>query len=404
MANQTQSFVPPGFGVQTAYEPFFQPDTTVNEVVTLSPSIATKVQLQNFKNTDLVTQWYLDLDLNVTAPTGTTNTVSPLAPYSAIGSINLNVQNQFYPIQTTGIDLYIKNTMYPWYPKALANNQTPALAPTYPVPEDRAFGYDAQTITTSSVVWEDLIPLSPAMRFDSYAHIDFQSGQTVATNGSIYNRAYVGTQLMGGTNRSIFPEISFNPLVGSDSRNGLYTVTGTQTAAASGTATLTTYRDGYYFLGANSIPAPTNWVPVWITYPVTIGATSKWIYDLPRTFQILGVYARFFDPSSNTPMAVSNVSAASIKIGSGLYLRQDNYKTNLNRLYKQTKVPNLLPQGTIGFDFAHDENGNVTNRMAINTIVTNGAQIEVDLNTPMSSQGVVYLSVMALQYVQNASL
>lgn len=398
------SVVPPGFGLQGADYEFFLPDSTLNQVVTLEQGSQVPVQLPNFNNLDAVTQWYLSPSLNVTAPTGTTNTVAPNAPYTSIQNLTVNVQNQFFPLKTTGIDLYIKNTIWPWYPKSRWGGQLPVGAQTYPAPQTRLLGADAETISATNVVWNDLIPIGPAMRFDAYSDIDFASGMTLATNGQVFSRAYVGPQILGGTNRTIFAEVNFNPIVGNNNQSGLYTVSGTQTAAGTGTATLNTYRDGYYNMGPGTYPNITNWVPVYITYPITIGSTSNWVYDLPKTFQILGVIARFYDPSTGTVPAASAISSLKFKIGSGVYLANDIPSTNQWRLNKHIEIPNQLPEGVYGWDLAHDHNGNVTNRRAINTIVTNGAQIEVDFSTPMSSQGQVYLSVLALQYVEQAGI
>ncbi len=402
-ANQVTP-VPPGFGLQSADVDFFQSDSTLDKVVTLSPNTITPVQLNTFNNLDVVTQWFLGTDLNVTAPTGTTNTASAIAPYSALESVVLNVQNTFYPINTSGIDLYIKNTLWPWYPKARWNSQLPTTTQTYPAVEQRLLGADSQTITSSNIVFNDLIPIGPSMRFDSYAHIDFATGNTLAINGQVFQRAYVGTQLLGGTNRTIFPKVNFNPIVGSNTQNGLYTVTGTQTAAASGTATLNTYREGYYNLGPGTYPSVTDWVPIWQTFPITVGSQSTWVYDLPKTYQILGVVLRFFDPGTGTVPSPSAINTLDLKIGSGLFIAQDTPATNLMRLNQHLEVPNQIPQGVYGWDRAHDHNGNVTNRRAINTIITNGAQVSVNFNTPMSSEGMCYLSILALQYVQQSGI
>ncbi len=287
-----------GFGLQNQTIPSFQPDAVQGQITTLSQTTAQPTQYNNFMNTDVVQQWFLLPALSVTAPTGTTNVVSPYAPYSAIGNVQVNVQNQFQPINTNGIDLFVKNTIWPYREGSFWNSQTAAAAQTYPTPQTRLYGTDAETISTTAVTWSDLVPIGPAMHFDDYYHIDVSTGQTLAFGGSPSRRLWAGVQYMGGTNRAIWPTVNYNPLVATTSNNALYTVSGTQTAAGTGTATATFYRDLFYQYNPTALPAPTNWVPTFTTYPVTVGNQPVWTFQLPKALQILGVVFRFYDPGT----------------------------------------------------------------------------------------------------------
>ncbi len=91
-------------------------------------------------------------------------------------------------------------------------------------------------------------------------------------------------------------------------------------------------------------------------------------------------------------------------MGSGLKRFLDTPLTMQRRLLDQGHIPNQLPEGVLAWDLAHDKAGRVTNRLAANTFVTQGVQTTVTFNTPMSSSGMCYVSILGLQYIDQAGL
>lgn len=393
-----------GYGLQSQTVEYFQPDKVQDKVVDLSQANSTPVNFDSFQNTDVVRQWFLAPALSVTAPTGTTNVVSKWGPYAAFGEIKVNVQNQFFPIDSNGIDAYVKEAIWPYREKSLDSGQVVVANANYPAVNSRLYGADAESISTASLAWNDLLPLGPAYHFDDYYEIDFDNGNTLALGGVASRRLWTGIQFMGGTNRSIFPRVNYNPIVGTNDNNGLYTVSGTQTAAASGTSTVSIYRDAIFQTNPAYLPQPTNWVPVYTTYPVTVGAATTFPWELPKTLQVLGIVLRFYDPATPGPVPLANISELKLSVGSGLVRRQDTPLTMQKRLNAQTRRANLLPEGTLVWDLVHDEAGRTSNRDGINTIVTQGGQVEVKFSTAMSAQGQAFISIFGLQYVQQAGL
>ena len=393
-----------GFGLQNQTVPFFQPDAVQQQSTTLAQSTQTTVQYSNFMNTDVVQQWYFSPSLNLTAPTGTTNTVSPLGPFAAIQNIKVNVQNQFDVVNTSGVDLYIKEQLWPYLEKDQFGSQTPFSTAAYPAAASRLYGADAETVSATELVYDDLLPIGPAYHFDDYYHIDIASGATLSTNGIVSQRLWTGIQYLGGTNRSIFPTVVYNPLVGSNAQNGVWTVSGTQTAGASGTVEASFFRDGFFQNNPAYLPSSTNWVPTFVTYPILVGNDPTWVYQLPKALQILGVVFRFFDPASNAAPSASDISSLKLSVGSGLVRRQDTPLTMQRYLNAQRQRPAQLPPGTYAWDLVHDKAAHTTNRLAVNTFVTQGCQTEVKFSTPMSNQGMCYVSIFGLTYVELAGL
>jgi hypothetical protein len=408
MANQTQPQQPtatllPGlFGLPQGSLPLYGHDTTIDLPVTLGPTTQVQQQLKNVQNTDVIANYRLNVNLNVTAPTNSTTpsdvAASPFQPYSALQNATMSIQNVFNSLNSNGIDLAIKNILWPWS-RGARYDAAKLLTAGYPSsPESRSYGADGGTLPNATFYYD----LGPAQYFDHYYEVDLATGRAISVNGVISQRIYAGVQYMGGTTRVIVPSLTFSPILGSNINQSLYT--GTATANGSGTATLTLDREGWFSQTSPAkMPAITNWVPQFTTSFITIGGAAEWVYEIPKSYQVLGLVFRFFDPGFDGPLTTI-VPKATVQVGSGIQLFSGSGTTVIKRMYDQFNLlGNLLPQGTYVFDFAHNHNGEITNAHAINTYVTNGCIVKFELPSGGSDQFGCYVSVYGLQYVNQGS-
>jgi hypothetical protein len=407
MANQTQPQQPtatllPGlFGLPQGSLPLYGHDTTIDLPVTLGPTTQVQQQLKNVQNTDVIANYRLNVNLNVTAPTNSTTpsdvAASNLQPYSALQNVTLSIQNVFNSLNTNGIDLATKNILWPWSKGARYDAANLLNAPYPAAFESKPYGSGGGGLPNAYLYYD----LGPAQYFDHYYEVDLATGRAISVNGVISQRIYAGVQYMGGTTRVIVPSLTFSPILGSNPNQAFYT--GTATANGSGTATLTLDREGWFSQTSPAkMPAITNWVPQFTTSFITIGAATEWVYEIPKSYQVLGLVFRFFDPS--TGQAPSIIPRATVQVGSGIQLFDGSGITIIKRMYDQFDLlANFLPAGTYVFDFSHNHNGELTNAHAINTYVTNGCIVKFQLPSGGSDQFGCYVSVYGLQYVNQGS-
>lgn len=409
MANQTSqpqapavTLVPPSFNTPQGSIKLFAPDTTKNLSINLEESTSVTQQLNPMQNSDVIANWQLNQVLAVTAPTGATSSVN--TPFSALSNVNLVIQNTFTSLNTNGVDLAIKNIVWPYREAAtFPHNATPS-NPAYPTNyESQAYGPGSYTDSSTTLASAQFIDLGPGQHFDHYFNVDVSTGWPIAINGVLSQRLVAGVQYLGGTTRNIVANLTYNPILGTKSSNGLYT--GTATASGSGSATVTLYREGW-FSNTNPamMPAVTNWIPKYTTTFINIGATNEWTYQIPQSLQVLGLVFRFYDLSADTYPSVSNITSIQQQVGSGVIQYNGNGITAQQRLYQQIGLPaNALPAGTTVLDFMHDEKRQTTNANAINTYTTNGAVCNFEFGSVGSSGFGCYVSVYGLQYVDQGS-
>jgi len=407
MANQTQPQQPtatllPGlFGLPQGSLPLYGHDTTIDLPVTLGPTTQVQQQLKNVQNTDVIANYRLNINLNVTAPTNSTTpsdvVASNLQPYSALQNVTLSIQNVFNSLNTNGIDLATKNILWPWSKGARYDAANLLSAPYPNAFESKPYGSGGGGLPNAYFYYD----LGPAQYFDHYYEVDLATGRAISVNGVISQRIYAGVQYMGGTTRVIVPSLTFSPILGSNNNQALYT--GTATANGTGTATLTLDREGWFSQTSPAkMPAITNWVPQFTTSFITIGAAAEWVYEIPKSYQVLGLVFRFFDP--NTGQAPGIIPRATVQVGSGIQLFDGSGITIIKRMYDQFDLlANFLPAGTYAFDFSHNHNGELTNAHAINTYVTNGCIVKFQLPSGVSDQFGCYVSLYGLQYVNQGS-
>jgi hypothetical protein len=291
MANQTQTQQPtatllPGlFGLPQGSLPLYGHDTTINLPVSLGPTTQVQQQLKNVQNTDVIGNYRLYLDLNVTAPVNSTTPAdvvqSAYQPYSSLQNVTLSIQNVFNSLNTNGIDLGIKNILWPWS-KGGRYDLLGFNATKLPQFEVRSYGADTISLPNANFYYD----LGPAQYFDHYYEVDLATGRAISVNGVISQRIFAGVQYMGGTTRVIVPSVTFSPILGSNPNNAFYT--GAATANGSGTATLTLDREGWFSQTSPAkMPAVTNWIPQYTTSFITIGPASEWVYEIPKSYQVL---------------------------------------------------------------------------------------------------------------------
>jgi len=409
MANQTQPQTPtatllPGlFGLPQGSLSLYGHDTTVDFPVTLGPTTQVQQQLKNVQNTDVIGNYRLNVTLNVTPPTNSTTPIdvmqSGFQPYSALQNITLSIQNVFNSLNTNGIDLATKNILWPW---SRGGRYDAAALPSAFYPNSvltRPYGNGNGVYQPNFLFYYDL---GPAQYFDHYYEVDLATGRAISVNGVISQRLYAGVQYMGGTTRVIVPSLTFSPILGNNDNQALFT--GTATANGSGTATLTLDREGWFSQTSPAkMPAVTNWVPQFTTSFITIGPATEWVYEIPKSYQVLGLVFRFFDPATNSAPS-SPIPRATVQVGSGIQLFDGTGATVIKRMYDQFNLQaNVIPQGSYVFDFSHNHNGELTNAHAINTYVTNGCIVKFELPSGNSSQFGCYVSLFGLQYVNQGS-
>jgi hypothetical protein len=403
----TMALVPPTFGMPGGSLELVGTDTTNALPITLNESSQVSQQLAAFQNTDVIRNYRLQVGLAVTLPSNSTTTTdvvpSPFLPIVGLSKIELKVQNVFTPLDSNGIDLMVKNLVWPSRDSAKTYDNASSVSIEYPDDnETRLYGadtYSLGTTTTANLYWD----LGPAQHFSRYYEVDLNTGLPIATNGVISQRLYAGVQYLGGTTRVITCTPTFAPLLGSNYLNGF--TSGTATTDGSGTATLSVIREGWFSSSDLSMmPAVTSWMPVFQTQQITVGAQPEWTYELPKSYQVLGMVFRFFDLGSNEPMSASNLEEMKVQVGSGITLFDGSASLVQKRLYdKIGLLADVLPAGTFVYDLLHDDNGDTTNAFAINTYTTNGAIVRFKFANAGSSQFTCFASVYGLQYVEQGS-
>ena len=392
------------FGMPGVTRPTEQPDNNDQIVTVLSQASQIDAQFPaNFKQTDIVEWWEMEVSIAQTLTTGSsTLTQSPYFPYSYLGPVALNMQNQFNTVDVTnGIDLAIFQMIRPHYDNMLNVLDQNSISNAYSAQANAqtGTGYTYAAATTSL---RFAVDLAPGIFFDQYWECD--------SNGRPRHkdpiRAFVSPQLMAGTNRVIQPKVRFNPISSAILDGGPGNI-GAGSGTGAGSATLGFQRFGYYQpQGPADTPLLFNWQYAREAkrYSAVAGVASVDI-PLPLSGQILSVWARLFDPAANgglgAPITVGGTAPvlknAYLQYGSGLYRYQDSAQRVQRRLLRQHQM--LLPEGVIAWDLSLDKYGRVTNQYALNTLDTSGIQIHFDFNSTLSSTAYVVIGVESLRYV-----
>lgn len=397
-ATQPSSVAPASmFGMPGVTRPIETKENNDATTVTLaSGTSTTQTGLIPFRQTDVIYGWQLEVSHALTLTPGTgTITVGDYFPDSFLGNVQLNMQNQFSTINVaSGIDLALFQNIRPMRksdyqnalyasPVSLYNAQTNAIT--------------ASNYTNSSTTVARRYELPAGLWFDQYFELDPNGNPLTAAP----LRAFVSPQYMAGTARIVTPQLTFAPLAGTTADIGPYTKTGVATIAA--TTTENWRRLGIYQpQGPADSPPVFNWQYVRKTQTFSLSGVSSSNLNIPLNGQILSLYVRLYDPSANSslgaPIAVSSVTEADVVYGSGLFRYQDTYIDAQARYLAQSGT--LPTKGVLIWDFARDDQDNITNRYALNTMNTSGIQIQLTFSGTQSSTAYAVVGVEALQYVE----
>jgi hypothetical protein len=406
------------FGLPSITRPTEQPDNNDGVALTLASGSQTDfIFPANFKQTDIMKFWDLEFAITQTYAANTdVITASQYFPYSWISQLILNFQNQFDTVNLTfgGIDAFLFSVLRPMRKTNLTDfmddqtmnqngyNTQPNLQTadqiTVPGPGINAQG-SQYTLASPTVKFNLELPAS--VPFDRYFECD-PKGKPLHADPI---RAVVSPQYMAGTNRIVQPRVKMQPGFASTYDNGpaVISTSGAGTHASfSGSATLGIQRVGWYQpLGPADSPRVFNWQYRRSATKFTQSGVSSSDIVFPLQGQIMGVFARFFDPAANSglgaPIPLANIKNCYIQYGSGLYRFQDNPLRAQKRLAHMRNI--RLPEGVLWWDFARDEWDALTNAYVLNTMDTSGIQIHVDYTGAQSSSAYCVLGIEALTYV-----
>jgi len=359
----------------------------------------------NFKQTDVVFAWRMIVSITMgAAPTGTGIALSPYFPYSFLGPLALNMQNQFDTLSYfSGMDAALFQAIRPQKQTSWAGNFNDQGLVATNAYSDQGNLITSGTYTTASTTINFDLDLLPGIWLDLYYDLE-ENGMLLNTKAQGI-RTFVSPQMMAGTNRIIQPRVTWNQggnlsTTGNDPTISPYTVTSGVVTYTTVTGTLNFRRKlSYQPQSSKDAPLLWNWQYSRQTVKNTIGAQSQVTIPLPLVGQILSFYVRLVDPGAGTsgPIPLANVSEADVQIGSGLFKYQDTPEDMQSRFYRQHGV--RLPAGVLAWDMATTDDGRISNKDAINTLTTSAPQVVLTFSVTPSASAYYVLGYEALRYV-----
>lgn len=413
--------LPPGalFGVPGFTQPTEQRDNNDGFTVTLNQTNQTDTLsngIANFKQTDVVCWWELDLAITSTYTAGTSAlTTSAYFPYNFLQQTVLSIQNLFKPVEVlSGIDLAIFQVLRPMRQQPSGQN----LLGATPVGESgTGFGAWAATavgqanlvgqegLTNASTAINLSLELPASLYFDIYYHLDKNGAPVQGVQQP--QRAIVSPVYMAGSARYVQPQIKF--AAGTSGNLDFAPVNiGAGTGTFTGSAKLNGVRRvGYY--GSND---PRTLPPVmnpWQYRRMTtnFSVSGRTIVDIPvqavsNPGQILLLFIRMWDPAANgglgAPVSIATISRCQIQYGSSLLRFDDTPLQAQRRIMQQHNT--LLPVGVLAWDLAMDMYGRITNANALNTLTTAGVNIHLEMSTPFSTTAYIVVGTELLVVVE----
>ena len=426
----TQTPVQPGGlfdipGVQGQTQWFDQYEDTQVLSFTISSSVQTPLLgIADFRRTDVLMNWRLHFiftSASWTAGTGQTLTTSQYAPYNIIGPVKLQIQNQYSAVNVeSGIDLYILNLIRPYRRTAallgVVNDANPPGSPlgsagigylNVSTPQSNTTLPAAQW-TRSTAAWDLLLDLPGGIWLDEYYAMTIDGNYLGAVPD-----LFVSPQYMAGTQRLIKPQITMNPLLGATTdvapvQTTSLTPTSDSASTAAITSTFTIKRRGVYGSSSTLVLPPTQpWQYSVTTQRFSIaGVTVTSNLKIPdNSGQVLSTWLRLYDPLASAgvggPIQLSALStnphSVQLLYGSGLTWF-DGIAEEMQDLWIQQRGV-LLPQGTLAFDFAVDEQSNITNKRCPNTYTTAGIQWVLTFSSTTSAAAYAVMGIESLVYV-----
>ena len=245
-----------------------QDDTTTNLVTAQGVSQIPVVGIQQYRQTDVVSDWELCMAFSAQTYTAGTSTLtaSPYAPFNAIGPVKQIIQNQYASVDVeNGVDLYIFELIRPYRFNSYQGLNMYANPAGDPV-GGTATGYlttaiaqanqiNAAQWTPSTTAYNLMLRLPAAQWFDKYFDLAV-TGEML----SAPHPALVSPQYMAGTTRVITPQIFLNQgiaIAGQADQSPVFATAGT--ATFTGNATLRLRRHAAYAGNPAVLPPVYAW-------------------------------------------------------------------------------------------------------------------------------------------------
>ena len=401
-----------------------QDDTTSDAVVNLSQSNSVPVtNINSFRQTDVVMDWLLAVNVaqTYTQGTGQTLTASAYAPMNVFGPVKNVIQNQYASLDVeSGIDWYIFSLIRPYQLGGAGLRSNVGSNPAGSPLGGSAQGYQAAALaqanninsgqwTSGQAAYSLMLRIPAGQFFDRYYEL-----AVTGENLSLPHPACVSPQYMAGTTRVITPAISLNPMYATTTDNApvvttTLTATGDTPSTATGTATFRTRRRAVYAGDPATLPPAHPWQYRQKTQRFGLAGVSKQDINVPNdTGQVLALYVRLFDPAANgglgAPININTVTRFSLLYGAGLQRVDWQTGGGINaaafmqeRWFAQHG--DLLPPGVFAVDLATDERGLITNARALNTLTTSGIVVHLEFTGTQSASAYAVLGLESLVYV-----
>ena len=363
-----------------------------------------------FRTTDIVFCWFWGLTIAQSVTTGGTGiSLSQYFPYNFIQQFQLLVSNLYDVIDVqSGIDLALFNTIRPYRMQNVGNVEYSSAQPWPYNPETNVAvsqptlgGSTGQaagtpyTQTSASILVKYQVPIS--LWFDEYFELD-RDGSILA----VANRIPVSPFYMSGTARNVTPTIVGALVNGSNNDAGPGNLGSTGVFTSASVASRWRRSAMYGTKVPQEMPVVWNWRYALVSRRFFLGAVS--LIDIPLKSvvnnggggQILSVFFRFFDPTANAAIDLTNVKEGKLLYGSGLIRFDDLPDQNMQRFYEQHNI--RLPIGVWVWDLAQDENGRITNARTLN-LYTTDVTAHFDFTGTLSTTAYVVVGVEYLAYV-----
>ena len=384
-----------------------QVETNDGVSLSLAGGVQTTFQFpSSLINTDILYREIIDIVITQANVAGTqTITASQYFPYVFVGAIQLSMQNQFNSYDLlNGMDAKLFELGRPQYNDNGAGNWAEQnLVPSI-YGSQQNLGTSATPFTSASGSVYFSIDMPLGIWFDQYFDLD-PDGQLRGNMGP--TRAFVTPQLMSGSNRIVTPKITMNPMFAATYDNGPYNLSGATTTPATTVSSAVTRwqrKVVYQPVAHTDTPILWGWQYARESKQYTLSGRSTVDILLPTTGQLLMMFYRFFDPSAaatgglGAPININQIINIWLQFGSGLYKFQDN-PTRCQRRFARQHGSALPPQGVLFHDTVVNEQMQLTNANALNTLDTSSCKVHLDFVGPLSAQAYVAIGVESLRYV-----
>lgn len=427
MSASAPSTVGAQFGVPPYTDEFEGPDNNTGLTTQILRSAQQEiVGVTPFKQTDVIYFWIHEISYSYTITKGAdTVTQSPYYPWSTVGPYNLNMQQQYPAISVASlIDLVFVTLTRPmanaqqgamqWYmpgtlgtrpasgPAAVASGN-PFLWPYWS--QTPLVNVENTYVDAASVSLTLPILLPGCVYFDAYWEMTYDG---MPASGP--HNGYVSPQDMAGYARVVTPDLFFNQFV-TTSTGILDSATFLDSAAAAVFAGgLVTHRFQRIGVLGNTdpsvLPGPTNWQYNIAHQRFPLAGRNSIDIQLNAVFlgQIMGVFCRFFDPSSVSPAAaggnpipLGNITKVLLQYG-GNSIRFQGLAQDVQRWFIE-KHRFLPPEGMFCLDLATDRQGWTSNAYLLNTLREAGVVLHLDFTATQSLTAYVEVVIDGLRWV-----